>query len=144
MNAPAPILPSGLLFRTFLSESPAGIFDQLCLTLAIDTIAERATGGGEVRQMPGRRVECLSMVTGTLIYEFVMKPGQSHIRIDLVGHAGVCNPGEPVLPPNLKATLVVLPDFSRGTARFSWADGDGRWRSQEQPVFGYAQPIGAA
>lgn len=108
------------------------------LSLTIYTPKQQVTGLAEVTQAINPPLDLKSHVNGNLIYETVMGPG-SKIRIDLNGwpelvwpvHGGV----GPVIPENFHATVILDPDFSKGTITYGYRTSlTGAWHEITQEI----------
>jgi Domain of unknown function (DUF1842) len=130
--------PVGLFLLRLHTKTiqPGGV--TLTLTLTVSTPTDQVTGHASVTQAVNPPLDVQSHVSGTLIHQFVMPPGQSHQRIDLTGYPIIhWPPGGgigPVILPNFKAIIVLDASYSEGVANFQWRTFAGTWHSLTQDV----------
>jgi hypothetical protein len=114
----------GLFFLPLVSTSniPGGPHVQLKLT--VDSVNKTVTGSAIVTQALEHPIVCSSHVTGNYIYEFVMKPGNSKIRIDLIGYPEINWPSNggigPVIPKNFTAIILLDSDWTNGFINYQY------------------------
>ncbi|MEJ8474609.1 DUF1842 domain-containing protein [Roseibium algae] len=102
------------------------------LTLTVSTPNQTVSGHSSVTWAVSPPVDVQSHVTGVLIYETVMPPGESKIRIDLSGWPEInwpINGGVgPVIPQNYKSIIILKPDYSEGFIVYQFrTDISGKW-----------------
>lgn len=109
----------------------------LHLQLGVDTVSEKVTGSAVVTQALKDPVVCKSHVTGNLIHETVMPPGESKIRIDLTGYPQIHWPSNggvgPVILKNFKAILLFNDDWTNGVVQYQYATASG-WVKEKQNI----------
>lgn len=109
----------------------------LHLNLGVDSVNEKVAGLATVTQALAKPIVCTSHVTGNLIYETVMKPGVSKIRIDLSGYPEIHWPSGggvgPVIPKNFKAMILFDENWSNGTVQYQYR-ANGSWVKETQKI----------
>ncbi len=109
----------------------------LSLHLTVDTVSDQAHGMAVVTQALEQPIVCRSSVSGNVIYETVMSPGESKIRIDLTGYPEIHWPSHggigPVMPKNFKAMVLLDSDWKNGTVVYQYLTYAG-WQSVSQGI----------
>lgn len=138
VNAQTGTQAAGLFLLQLRTQAAMPGAPTLALTLSVYTPGQKVTGHAIVTQALADPVVCQSSVSGPLIYETVMPPGKSAIRIDLTGYPGIQWPAGagvgPVMEPNFRAMIVMATDYSSGVAHYQYLDASGNWHAIEQPI----------
>jgi hypothetical protein len=128
-NQISPKATAGLFHLPLQSESPLLGAPILHLQLGVDTINNTVSGIATVTQSLAKPIVCTSHVTGNLIYETVMKPGKSMIRIDISGYPEIHWPKEggvgPVIPKNFSAMILFDENWNNGTVQYQYLTSSG-------------------
>jgi hypothetical protein len=123
-NQISPKATAGLFHLPLQSESPLLGAPILHLQLGVDTVNNTVSGIATVTQALADPVVCTSHVTGNLIYETVMKPGKSMIRIDLSGYPEIHWPKGggvgPVIPKNFSAMILFDENWNNGIVQYQY------------------------
>ncbi|MGH2720910.1 MAG: DUF1842 domain-containing protein [Actinomycetota bacterium] len=100
--------------------------------LTVSTPAEHVTGQGRITQAVNPPVDVSTALDGDFTYMTLM-PDTSHILVTLTGHPIVnWPPGGgigPVILPNVQLRMVLVEDWSSGTANYRDLTDDGTWRT---------------
>lgn len=120
----------GLFHLNLITESGILGAPTLTLSLGVDTVNKKVTGVAEVYDNSLRDpVLCQSHVTGEMIYEVVMPPGHSAIRIDLTGYPEIHWPVYggigPVIPSNFTAVIVFDSEWNQGYVEYQHLTASG-------------------
>jgi hypothetical protein len=138
MTAVTTATPAGLVPLNLRSTPRGPGAPTLRLFLLAFTPKEKVTGYAEVTQALQSPIVCLSHVNGVLIWETVMPPGKSAVRIDLTGYPEIVWPDDggigPVIGQNFKAMVVLDTHFTEGTVRYEYQSRSGEWVREEQPI----------
>jgi len=130
-------VPTGLFLLPLQSSSALLGAPTVSLQLGIDTVHETVSGIATVHQSIERGTVCTSEVKGNFIYEYVMNPTDSKIRIDLTGYPHIQWPSHggvgPVILPNFKAQIILDKRWSSGTIKYQYASSNG-WITEEQNI----------
>ena len=128
---------TGLFLLQLQSESQFLGAPILQLQLTVDTVNNNASGGATVTQPLAKPVVCSSHVTGNLIYETVMAPGKSMIRVDLTGYPVIHWPAGggvgPVILKNFTAMILFDENWNNGTVHYQYATSTG-WVKECQKI----------
>lgn len=128
---------TGLFHLQLQSETNLMGAPILHMSLGVDSVNDKVTGIASVTQALEKPVVCTSHVTGNLIYETVMKPGVSKIRIDLSGYPEIHWPSGggvgPVIPKNFSAMLLFDSNWTNGTVQYQYATTSG-WVKESQKL----------
>lgn len=129
----------GLFPLTLQSESSLLGAPTVNLQLTIDTPNKTVSGLATVSNGSlAKPIVCKSHVTGDFIYETVMSPGESKIRIDVTGHPQIHWPKGggvgPVIPKNFSAMILLNTDWSEGTIQYEYATGVNEWQKESQAI----------
>jgi len=128
-NQISPKATAGLFHLPLQSESPLFGAPMLHLQLGVDTINNTVSGIATVTQALAEPLVCTSHVTGNVIYETVMKPGKSMIRIDLSGYPEIHWPQGggvgPVIPKNFTAMILFDENWNNGTVQYQYLTSSG-------------------
>ena len=128
---------TGLFLLPLQSESLLLGAPILHLQLTVDSVNNKVSGGATVTQPLAKPVVCTSHVTGNLIYETVMAPGKSMIRIDLSGYPVIHWPAGggvgPVILKNFSAMILLDENWNNGTVHYQYATSTG-WVKESQKI----------
>lgn len=128
---------TGLFLLPLQSESQLLGAPILHLQLTVDSVNNKVSGGATVTQPLAKPVVCTSHVTGNLIYETVMAPGKSMIRIDLSGYPVIHWPAGggvgPVILKNFSAMILFDENWNNGTVHYQYATSAG-WVKESQKI----------
>ena len=129
---------TGLFHLPLQSESSLFGAPILHLQLTVDSVNNKVSGGATVTQPLAKPVVCTSHVTGNLIYETVLAPGKSMIRIDLTGYPVIHWPAGagvgPVILKNFSAMILFDENWNNGTVHYQYATSTG-WVKESQKIF---------
>ena len=107
------------------------------LQLGIDTAHETVSGIATVHQSIEQGTVATADVKGNFIYEYVMNPADSKIRINLTGYPHIHWPAGggigPVIMPNFKAIILLDTTWSSGTIEYQYATSNG-WVKESQKI----------
>jgi len=135
-NQISPEATTGLFHLPLQSESQLLGAPILHLQLGVDTMNNTVSGIATVTQPIAKPVVCTSHVTGSLIYETVMKPGKSKIRIDLSGYPEIHWPTRagvgPVIPKNFTAMILFDEDWNNGIVQYQYSTQTGIIREDQK------------
>lgn len=121
------------LFLLKLSASGPGLGGlSVNLTLTVCTPTDSVCGHAQIFQPISPPYDLQSHATGNLIYEAVMPPGKSLVRIDLVGQP-VIKSGGCYVPPNIKAIVLLDTTMTSGQITGQCRQGD-TWRHFDLPI----------
>lgn len=138
MSADTIAMPAGLVPVNLQSTPQGPGAPTLRLFTLAFTPSEKVTGYAEVTQALQSPIVCLSHVNGILIWETVMPPGKSAVRIDLTGYPEIVWPVTggvgPVVGQNFKAMVLLDTHFAEGTVRYEYLNRSGVWVHEVQPI----------
>ena len=137
MGAPATATRAGLFPLDLRTDPDMPGASTLDLNLTVYTPTREVTGRATVSQALQDPVVAVSHVSGVFLYEAVMPPAESAIRIDLTGYPIILNPQDEdgQIPfHNFTAIIVLKTDWSEGTARYEYIDPNGVWQHVQQSI----------
>lgn len=128
----------GLFHLSLQSESPLLGAPVVNLQLGVDTINKKVSGFAAVTQPLINPNVCTSHIVGTMIHEYVMKPGVSYIRVDLAGYPEIHWPSGsgigPVVLKNFSGTILFNADWSNGIVHYQYNCGGSGWVQENQKI----------
>jgi len=129
---------TGLFHLLLQSESRLPGAPILHLQLGVDTMNSTVSGIATVTQPLAEPVVSTSHVIGNVIYESVMKPGKSMIRIDLSGYPEIHWPKGaglgPVIPKNFSAIILFDEHWNNGTIQYQYLTSSGFVKENQKLV----------
>jgi hypothetical protein len=113
-------IPAGLFLLKLQSEPilPGSLVAEI--TLTVSTPTEMARGYLSIFQAVSPPLDVRSDVSGPVIWEVVMPPGEPMVRIDLTGHSLIVTPPH---TPNLKAMILLNETMTAGAISGEYLNG---------------------
>jgi hypothetical protein len=137
-NQISPRATTGLFHLPLRSKSRIIGAPILHLQLGVDTINHTVSGIATVTQALAEPVVSTSHVTGKLIYETVMKPGKSMIRIDLSGYPEIHWPKGmgigPIISKNFSSIILFDEHWGNGIVDYQYLTSHGFVKQNQKIV----------